>query len=279
MVTTEEWQQWLIKINLFVRYQQKQQAMSLAHVSPRGLPSPPSLYDYAPSVGYVNHNQRQYTSQQNLYQPDPRGRKRSLGDAQFSDIHSMLPPYKRIQSQPSTPQRSTPVRLDQRTTHDVSPSKRAAPPTSVGRHAPVMHKFSAFPLNLPVPAAQSQHSGQSSNLSPSYLHAGAMASSGSSPTTSSISQYSNHSHGQALGYSPASLALQHRNSPYAPVQPVQRLVGKYQPIFNPSHLNSLGKQSLWYSQLAAGPQQPVYNAKVPLSAHGSPHGSYTFPYH
>lgn len=275
MVTVEEWQQWLNKINLFVRYQQKQQNMCYPASLPIGLPSPPIMSEYAPFnpalAGY-----RYQSTVLNPLQGEPRGRKRSIGDAHIQDAHGMLPPYKRLISQPSTPQRGTNMMLrprprmnDLELAPELSPSRRQTLQASFLRTMPAgkMQLHPSYPSSQP----QSLHSGQSNSVSPTHLQVSTHPSAGSSPTTSSISQYSCHSRGPSLGYSPTSLAMQQRNSPYAPVQPVQRLVGRYQPIFNSSQMHSDSKEYLWYSQLSAGNARPVYNGHVPLSLQDVPY--------
>lgn len=277
MVTVEEWNQWLQKINMFVRYQQKQQTMqqtmnftSINHM-PIGLPSPTSPYEYSPFPS-SNNGYRYQTTLLNPMQLEVRGRKRSLGDAHI-DLHCMLPPHKKIISQPSTPQRGSTMMLRPRPEQvfngEISPQRKQNMPSSIMRTLRPITNKSLVPASNPVRPAPSQRSTYSS-LSPSHLQVGNVPSTGSSPTTSSISHFSSHSHGPALGYSPTSLALQHRDSPYAPVQPVQRLVGRYQPIFNPAQVATTAQQSLWYSQLAAGSNQSVYSGRLPLSLHGSP---------
>ncbi|CCG81117.2 Putative uncharacterized protein [Taphrina deformans PYCC 5710] len=272
MVTVEEWQGWLYKINLFVRYQQKQQVMCQITPMPRGLPSPPVLYDHG---SYIPIHGVGYSTPQLELPPLSRGRKRSLGDAHFPDTYNMLPPHKKMLSQPTTPHsnddalsRFRYAGLNNR--HDTSPTRHQQLQASLLRTLPPPGKYHGTgSLNFMLPHYQGTI--HNSAISPSHLQAG-QGTNGSSPTTSSISHFSSHSHGPALGYSPTSLALQHRNSPYAPVQPVQRLVGKYQPIFNPLQVNPQTKQSLWYNQVSAGVQQPVYHGKVPLSAQASPYG-------
>lgn len=274
MVTVEEWNQWLQKINMFVRYQQKQQTMTFASINnlPIGLPSPTSPYEYAP-FPLSNNGYRYQATLLNPMQMEGRGRKRSLGDAHI-DLHCMLPPHKKIISQPSTPQRGSSMMLrprpEQTSYRDISPLRKQNMQTHVMRALPSITNKSltpAIPATRPAPSQRSTYS----SLSPSHLQVGNVPSTGTSPTTSSISHFSSHSHGPALGYSPTSLALQHRDSPYAPVQPVQRLVGRYQPIFNPAQVAPTAQQSLWYSQLAAGSNQPVYSGQLPLSLHGSPY--------
>lgn len=219
MVTLDEWSQWLQKINMFVMYQQKQIASRCtAHLS---LPSPPMLYDafipMAPINGY-----RYTTNYMHPVQQESRGRKRSLGDP-VADYHNMLPPYKRMLSQPSTPRKNGQL---------LRP--RAG---EMSERSPVRRRVRAIPSQC----AQSHCS-----LSPSLLQIGTFQSTTSSPD-SSLSQISAHSHGAGYGYSPTSLALQHRASPYAPVQPVHRLIGNYKP-----QTTLQRKQQLWYQQVAAG---------------------------
>lgn len=286
MVHADEWLQWLHKINLFLRYQQ-QQRRALIRPVPMGLPSPPSSYDYQPFTPPHAAYRHQIPASAQVSAPvlESRSRKRSLGDEYFPDMHSMLPPNKKLgSSQPSTPQRGTSMMLrstrsEQPSTNELSPSKRHNGQGPFPRNIPLFshyqHKLPMPPINLAYPqqplSAHSAYSAHSSNLSPSYLQVGTLTSTVSSPTTSPTSQYSSHSHGAPSGQSPTSLAMRNRNSPYAPVQPVQRLVGKYQPIFNPSQLSAPQPQSLWYSQLAAGESQPIYRGRVPLSAQSSPY--------
>lgn len=284
MVTLEEWQQWLQKINLFVRYQQKQQTLNMhkAIAMPMGMVSPPLIYDYGSPMRPFNssntYSPARLPSQPSIVlPPSTRSRKRSIGDIQ-TDIFNMLPPHKKMISQPVTslrPNGLTQKNMDQYAQYDVSPSKRQQLQASMSRTLPPLGKFIPNTNLTPsYPLSYSGYSTHSSSLSPTHLQVSTHHSSRGSPTTSSLSPYSSHSHAPVLGCSPTSLAMQHRNSPYAPVQPVQRLVGKYQPIFHSLQMNPRSKQSLWYSQLAAGSQQPIYNGQVPLSAHGSPYGVY-----
>lgn len=264
MVTCEEWQQWLSKINAFVCYQQKQ-LMSMVAKSVN-LPSPPALYDsYAPPV--TSNAFRYQNALMNPMQQDNRGRKRSLGDYS-TDILTMLPPHKRIASQPTTPKKLRCARASEHSSIEISPTRKHE---SVGQMPRALPSH-GLPHKLAPPSTTGSCGPQSlSSLSPSYLQVGAFMSGGSSPTNSSISHFSTHSQPAGYAPSPTSFALHHRSSPYAPVQPVQRLVNRYQPSMQalPSH-SLQQKQSLWYSQIAAGNQHPMYPGQVPLSAHGSP---------
>ena len=236
MVTMDEWKQWLQKINMFVTYQQRQAISRMPTAT--HLPSPPVSLDYS-----------------NGMRPESRGRKRSIGDY-TTELHNMLPPHKRMSSQPTTPRKNGLTlrsRAGEFYSHDTSPVRRNIQP--VPRVVPSQRNF-----KLP-PTLSTSTSGPHSHcsLSPSHLQVAALPSVTTSPTNSSISHFSNHSHGAGYGYSPTSLALQHRTSPYAPVQPVQRLVHRYQPEF-PSKM----EQQLWYSQLAAG-NAHLYRGKVQRS--------------
>lgn len=275
MVTVEEWQQWLTKINLFVRYQQKQQQSCYRSRRPISLPSPPIMSDYV-LYNMAPTAYRYQTTILNPMQTEPRGRKRSIGDAYIQDVQGMLPPHKKILSQPTTPKRGTNMMLrprvnDLELVRDLSPSRRQSLHASYLRTMPNMaNKMQPLPFFQPS-QTQSLHSGQSSSVSPNHLQVSTQPSVGSSPTNSSVSQYSCHSRGPSHGYSPTSLAMQQRNSPYAPVQPVQRLVGRYQPIFSSAQMQSNAEEYLWYSRLAAGSVQPIYNGHVPTSAQDVPY--------
>lgn len=283
MVCVEEWQQWLIKINMFLRYQEGQRK-SLKYPIPMALPSPPSVLD----AQHFAHAPACWQVPVQITPPyvEVRGRKRSLGDEYFPEMFNMLPPSKRmVSSYPSTPNSGLklvqrPSRYEQSRLHEVSPSKLPMHAAAAAFRCMPGHnqntKLLIPSMNLSHPqqtlgATGSNYSTHSSSLSPSYLQVGTQTSLGSSPTTSPISQYSNPSHGPtAMNLSPSSKALQKRNSPYAPVQPVQRLVGHYHPVYRSPQRHPVSKESLWYSQLTAGEGQPIYNGRVPLTAQNSP---------
>lgn len=281
MVSVEEWHQWLTKINMFLTYQQEQRR-SLTFPMQIGLPSPPCMSD-------KQHFAASMATWPGHFQMTPpvrefRGRKRSLGDEYFPDMYSMLPPHKKIvSSQPSTPNRSTNMllrstRSEQPPTIELSPSRHQRQAATVRGMPPITSysKLSMPAINLTharqAISVHSNHSAHSNSLSPSYLQVSTQPSLVSSPTTSPISQYSSHSHGAVLNHrSPSSKAMQNRNSPYAPVRPVHRLVGRYQPVLRSSQHDSVCKESLRYSQLTAGGNQSLYNGRVPLSSQNSPY--------
>ncbi|ORY76087.1 hypothetical protein BCR37DRAFT_383752 [Protomyces lactucae-debilis] len=275
LVTVDAWQEWLVKINAFVQYQQRQQSLHTG-TGLVGLPSPPMLYEFS-QAGLL------HPSLLTPLQTQPGARKRSFEE----DFTVMLPPAKVI-SLPTTPRRTfamtTRSKMQERSPHRrqqslMVPVQQQQPPQQqqqLLRGVPRALSTSGKQLSLPPLHLAGYNTGRLSPMQYSRTGSG-HAGTTTSPTGSSASRFSLDSaafhHGPTGGTghasgtaTPTTMAMQHRHSPYGPVYQVQRLV---RPLPAVQMGRLVPQQQQWATAGQVPPQQLVYHT---LGAGMQPHG-------